>query len=511
MVYHGIFLLALLSLVGCATVSPLAPATLETVTHHSDTSEPTVSTHIAPDFNLSQLSSLAPTDIEQTHVYSLAELIDLAQQNNPLTRIAWLEAEQAAIAAGMVKATYLPILSASVIGGYQRTKFNSELDVGPFEIRPPSARTTISGVVPALSLKWLLFDFGKREALHGAALDLAFASRAKFTATHQAIIFNVSRTFFELNTARQNTKLAQQHLTNSNALKIAAQARFKEGVATSIEVAQANQLAAQAKLMLVQRQGVERDTYQSLLAAVGLDPTIKLQVETAADRKLPRFEDLPNDQALQAALAYRPDLIATDAARKAAEKGIDSAYANFMPKIALIGVASTGSTSFNVNGLGETGPHSPSRAVLLGVSIPIYDGGLRRMQLREAEARAQAARELVRKTQNDALREMHLAANALRSALEAYEASSELVNAATLTNDAASDAYRVGVGNMMIATEAANGLLDATQAQSVAYAAALIASANLAFMMGQLNQAPAAQNAVQMPEAAVGTAVKQQF
>lgn len=506
MVYNGIFLLVLLSLVGCVAAPPFTTPPMSSTTNTS--TELASPAQIAPDFNLSQLSSISTPHVEQDHVYSLPELIGLAQQNNPLTRIAWLEAEQAAIAAGMVKATYLPILSASVIGGYQRAKFSSEIDLGPFEIEPPSARTSISGVVPALSLKWLLFDFGKRDALYGVASDLAFASRAKFTATHQAIIFNVSRTFFEFSTARQNTELAQQHLKNSNALKTAAKARFDEGVATSIEVAQANQLAAQAKLIVVQRQGTERDTYQALLSSIGLNPTTKLQVAKASDRELPRFDQLPNDKALQDALAYRPDLIATDAARKAAEKGIDSAKANFMPKVALIGVASTGNTSFNVNGLGETGPNSASQAILLGVTIPIYDGGLRRMQLREAEARAKAARELVRKTQNDALLEMHLAANALRSALEAYEASSELVKAASVTYDAASEAYRVGVGNMMLATEAANGLLDAQQAQSIAYSAALIASANLAFMMGQLNQAPTAQNAENMPLTAVDTAAK---
>lgn len=487
MVLYRVFLLTLgLSLLaGCVSAPPL--------------SAPPKKVEVVPNFSLSQIPDVPAPPLEHGHAYSLPELIDLAQQNNPSTRIAWLEAEQAALAAGMVKATYLPMISASVIGGYQRAKFKSELDLGPFEITPPPVNTHIKGVVPALSVNWLLFDFGKRDALYGAASDLAFASQAKFTAAHQAIIFNTARTFFEYSTARQNTELAQQHLENSLALVAAAQARFDEGVATSIEVAQATQLAAQAKLVLVQRKSAERDTYQAVLSSAGLAPTTKIKIATTAGRELPRFEDLPDDETLQAALAYRADLQATDAARKAAEKGIDSARANFMPKVGLIGIASAGSTSFNINSLGETGPSSASQAILLGITIPLYDGGLRRMNLREAEARAQAARDLVRKTQNDALREMHFAANALRSALEAYEAATELVKAATITNNAATEAYEVGVGSIMLVTETANGLLDASQAQSVAYSAALIASANLAFMMGQLNQAPPAQNAAQMP------------
>src|SRR5262249_27230584 len=46
-----------------------------------------------PDYRLpanSQLSVVPqPPDIDQDHAYSLPELIDIAQSNNPVTRIAW--------------------------------------------------------------------------------------------------------------------------------------------------------------------------------------------------------------------------------------------------------------------------------------------------------------------------------------------------------------------------------------------------------------------------------------
>lgn len=452
---------------------------------------------VTPDFSLSRIPIPAPATLQQAHPYSLPELIGLAQQANPLTRIAWLEAEQAALATGMVKATYLPMLSASAIGGYQHRKYRTrnELDTVFGEIGfNTRADTHIKGVVPALTLEWLLFDFGKRAAVHEAAQELALASQIKFSAVHQAVIFNVTRTFFDYNASRENARLSDEHLTNAQALTTAAQARFAKGVATSIEVAQASQLAAQAKLMAVQTQSLERDAYQALLSAVGLPPTSELQIADAQSRTLPDLADLPDNALLQQALAYRPDLLAVDAARRAAEFGIQSAKANYMPKVALLGIAASGNADFDVRGIGSISPHTSSQAILLGVTVPIFDGGLRRMRLYEAQAQAEAAQELVRKTQQDALQEMRFAANALRTALEAFAAASELVAAATLTFDAASEAYQVGVGNMMLATEAANGLLDATQAKNLAYSGALVASANLAFMMGQLNQAPDAQN-----------------
>ena len=486
----AIYSLCICSLLGCTSAS------LQKKSSSNDDGRG-APTHITPDFSLSRIQTPAPTQLQQTHTYNLPELIDLAQQANPLTRIAWLEAEQAALATGMVKATYLPLLSASAIGGYQHSKRRSrtELDTifGELDINTRSDNH-LKGVVPALTLEWLLFDFGKRAALHEAAQELANASKMKFSAAHQAVIFNVSRTFFNHSASRENARLSAKHLTNAQALKTAAHARFSKGVATSIEVAQASQLAAQAKLVAVQAQALERDTYQALLTAVGLPATTELQVASAQGRTLPRLTDLPDNALLQQALAYRPDLLAADAARRAAEQGINSAKANYMPKVALFGIAASGNADFDVRGIGSISPHSSSQAILLGVTLPLFDGGLRRMRLYEAQAQAESAQELVRKTQNDALQEMLLAVNTLRSALEAFEAASELVAAASLTFDAASEAYEVGVGNMMLATEAANGLLDATQAKNLAYSGALVASANLAFMMGQLNQAPDAQN-----------------
>ncbi|HES75549.1 MAG TPA: TolC family protein, partial [bacterium] len=58
-------------------------------------------------------------EIDPTRIYRLPELIDLAQRTNPATRATWQQARQAALAVGMVEATFLPILTASVIGGQQ--------------------------------------------------------------------------------------------------------------------------------------------------------------------------------------------------------------------------------------------------------------------------------------------------------------------------------------------------------------------------------------------------------
>jgi outer membrane protein len=55
----------------------------------------------------SELAGLpSPFALDRTRIYSLAELIDIAQSNNPLPRSAWNNARDVALAAGIAKSTY---------------------------------------------------------------------------------------------------------------------------------------------------------------------------------------------------------------------------------------------------------------------------------------------------------------------------------------------------------------------------------------------------------------------
>ena len=103
--------------------------------------------------------------------YALPELIDLAQRTNPATRTAWQQARQAALAVGMVEATYLPVITAGVIGGAQELTLPLPEALG----ENISVENRQQGSAQILALQWLLFDFGQREALATAAKHAAVA------------------------------------------------------------------------------------------------------------------------------------------------------------------------------------------------------------------------------------------------------------------------------------------------------------------------------------------------
>ena len=423
-----------------------------------------------------------PPTIKSGYRYSLPELIDIAQNQNPDTRIAWQQARQAALVVGMGEAVFLPIISASVIGGYQSTSTPLPYAIGSHK----DVNTSGSAVVPALALQWLIFDFGQRSALLDAAKHTSYAANVSFNGMHQKLIYDVTRTYFQYGAAQTQRQIAEETLKNSLKIQDAAEERQKKGIATTVEVALARQQVAQSELRRVVAKGTERDAYQALLGAMGVSPSLDINVAYTEDRALPDVTNAPTEKMIRLALSQRPDVLASYAAVEAAKAGIKATEADFLPKVYLAGAVAGGDGRFDIQGLPGISQQTSSSSILVGVSVPLYDGGIRAARVKEAESRAAVAAEGFKKTQELAVREIVVAADTLRSALESNQAALNLVKTSFITYDAALESYRNGVGTITVANEAANGLLNAQQMSSDAHAASLVAAANLALVMGKM-------------------------
>lgn len=430
----------------------------------------------------------AAVSIDTSREYDLAELIDVAQRSNPSTRIAWEKARQAALDVGMVEATMLPMISADVIGVIQRNKVPVDLGI----LGTHDVKTTFKGVAPFLAVQWLVFDFGERAAMASAAKDLSYAANVAFNAMHQKVIFDVTRRYHEYGATVSAQQIARQTLGNSNAVLAAVIAKQEQGTATTIEVALARQQVAQAELRMVQAQGQQQNAYQGLISALGVNANTALKIKTSTKRNLPASIDPLTNSAIEAALARRPDVLASYAAVRAGQSGIKVAQATFMPKVFVAGTLSSSSNNFELGNLPSLTGGSKGKGVYIGAAMPIYNGGLRLAQLEHAKSGAEAAAETYRTVQNDAVTEIVIATNTLKTALAAYKASTNLVSTSKVAFDGALEAYKNGLGTITLVREANNGLLDARLVQTDAYMASLIAAANLAFFTGSLTSVTAA-------------------
>jgi outer membrane protein TolC len=441
------------------------------------------------------LANIPPSPaVDASRVYSLSGLIDLAESNNTTTRIAWNDARRVALAAGIAESNYLPRITATAIGGYQGNSGNDSTQGASF-----NNSGSANGTVSAVSLQWLLFDFGQRAAVVEAAKQASVVSNIAFNAAHQQVIYNVTLAFYAHAAAQARVATATQSLNNAQAVQGAAQERYKHGVGTVIEVAQARQGTAQANLALVQATGGEKDAYLALLTAMGISPLTRIKIADVAGRDLSPSMETSVEAIVSESIGRRPDVLGADAARSASLANIRAAQAEFMPKIFLSAVGAYSEGGLNLTALPSAGQEPPTvnvnghhfnGGIFVGVSIPLYDGGTRSAVLAQARAEADSADAKLTHVRDEAVREIVLADNNLRTSLSAYQASKALASAAQTTFDAALAAYQHGVGSITDLTLGNSQLLQAKSAMSDAYSAALSAAATLALSTGVLGAAP---------------------
>lgn len=435
-----------------------------------------------------------PLQVEAGHAYTLAELIDIAESHDPETRIAWDRARDAALAAGIARSAFLPSLTAAVVGGYQSGHQTATL--GPLK---GSGSETLDGTISTVSLRWLMFDFGERAALLDAARQASVISNIGFTAAHQTLIYRVSLAFYADAAARSRQATSQQALDDAKAVQAAADARFAQGLGTVVETAQAHQATAQADYAKIRADGEAADARQALINAMGVSPLTRLAVEDLSQRPLaPGLQD-PIDQLVSAAVSRRPDVLSAYAARQASLARVRAARAEFMPKVFLSasGAYSTGDLSTPaLPGFGAGDQYlnlvgnKASGTVLMGVTVPLFDGGLRDARLRQARIDVDQADQQLAQVRDQAAREVMTAATSVKTSVAAYVSAQTLVATSQTSFNAALAAYKHGVGSITDVTLAERQLLEARNLATDAHSAALSAAASLAFCAGVLGAPP---------------------
>ncbi len=202
---------------------------------------------------------------------------------------------------------------------------------------------------------------------------------------------------------------------------------------------------------------------------------------------------------MSSAIARRPDVLSAYAAERINLARVKAAESEFMPKVFVSanGAYNTGSSSISaIPSIGQQLPTlnlSGGRyggSVIVGVTIPLYDGGLRQAVLAQARNNADSASTRLARSREEAVRQIVVAQNTLQTSLSAHAAAKELLAAAQTTYDAAFDAYGQGIGSVTDSLLAQNQLLAARSATADSYSSALSAAAALALATGSVDSIP---------------------
>jgi outer membrane protein len=434
--------------------------------------------------------------INPRKVYNLAELIDIAERNNPETRVAWERARHAAAAIGLSESAYYPFIVASAAAGYDRAFIpfpTLALDqkrlpsLGAVSVTGGGSLVTEAQVYRAeLSAKWLLLDFGERSAVVASARERLMIANVGFNATHQKIVFQVTERFYHLGTARQKILVARSALEAAQIVEQAVQARVDNGLATNPELLQAQQQSAQSAFEIEAATGLESDARVALVESIGLLPTVPLNVADLGQRSTSDQAHGSVDELIGRALSQRPDLVAKLANVHAKQNEIRRVRAEYYPKVAIDAHVSETELDVSVAGSKYFGDHKPTFGAFLTVDVPIFDGFGRRHKMEMAEAELRGAENELAGARDSAVREVWKAYTDFKTALRKQDSAAKLVTASQNAFDAVLESYRNGLGTYPEIGGAQRNLASARSVSHDTQSAIFTSVAALALSTGDL-------------------------
>jgi outer membrane protein len=262
--------------------------------------------------------------VNSTANYSLAELIDLAQRNNPATRLAWERARARASAVGVARSELYPTLVAAALSDTARSQIF-------FTTR--YFRQTLQTFQLGLDLNYIIFDFGGRRGRIDAAKADLLAADFAFNDTHRRVIFQVQAAYYQLLNATGQEAAARVNLANAQTVLESAEASLKNGLATLPDVLEARSAAAQAAFDLQSALGAKDIAYGNLALALGASPLSTIPVQPIDELIIPESIEVSVDEAIDRALKQRPDLMQQIAVIRSANARVKEAQSVYYPTL----------------------------------------------------------------------------------------------------------------------------------------------------------------------------------
>jgi outer membrane protein TolC len=435
--------------------------------------------------------------LDPAHPYTLAELIDIAEHNNPRTRIVWERAKQKADELGIAKSAYYPVLAGVAAFSDQRI-----IDPFPKPLAPRGyVMAEIPAVVPEVTLDYLIFDFGKRGAKVDAATAEKLAAGANFVQANQQVAFAVASAYYKLLTQQERLEAAQQTLKTAQTTQDAAEAQLLNGRSTLPDVLNARAETSQAVFDRESADGDEKISRVTLTETLGVEPSPDIIIDGEKNAPLPDTLTMPIDALIARAMADRPDLMAQVAEIRAADDAIRSAKSEYYPKIVLSANAAQTSI-WPTADFGELGNASqPTWSAALAVEWRLFDGGARKNELAAAKSQKRATQDELREKRDQTTREVWTAYIGFRTALRKQQAAVALLDSANASYSASLEAYKFGVKNLIDVVTAERQLAQARYSGVSARSQLFLEAVDLEFSTGNLlrPQPPATKTSTPQP------------
>ncbi len=417
---------------------------------------------------------LIPPSFDSSEL-NLAELIDIALQNNPSTKETWAKARSYAAQYSQSLSSFYP--SGKLSASYFRDKGTF---ISPFA--PTEYYYTQGG--PDLYISYTLFDFGQRSAAAVAAREALyyadFSHNQNIQTVMQTVMDNYYAYLYQLAVLRAN----ESDLVNAQTSLDAANDKFSLGVAALGDVAQARTQYLQSKINLTTQKYNVENAFAQLASDIGLPATIAFKVQPLpeqiqADPALASVEEL-----VCKAQAQRQDFLAAQANLKSKEAGLLGAKRAMLPVFST--TLDAGRYWFN-QGFEEKFFHWNC---LFSVSMPIFQGFYYRNQIRDAEARVEQSRAELLQMELAIIQNVATAHVGVKTAAQNLCDTEEYLKAAELEFNIALTSYKAGTATILDVLSAQSSLADARSKKAESQKNWFTALAAMAYATGSLCTGP---------------------
>ena len=234
-----------------------------------------------------------------------------------------------------------------------------------------------------LQVNWELDVWGRIRSGQQAAAASAEAAEADYLFSQYSLAAAVARAYFLSIEAGVQTDVARETVDALKETNRIVNAQYREGLASSQDLALAQSDLASAEANLTAVEGSKRDALRALEVLLGRYPAADLNVRNS----LPATPPTPPAGLPSELLERRPDIIAAERQVAAAFNSLDQAKAARMPTISL--TSNIGGSSNQLANLLD--PANVAWTVGGNLLAPLFDGGARQSQVEISTAEQQQA------------------------------------------------------------------------------------------------------------------------
>ncbi len=369
---------------------------------------------------------------------TLEQARELALKTHPRITAADLRALAAREVVTETRSSYFPtiVANATAVG---TTEDNTRIAAGSLS-NPSIFERNAEG----LTITQIITDFGRTANLSAGAKLRADAEIANTAVIRDQIVLLVDNAYFDTLRSAALLNVAQQTLSTRSLLfdQVSALASNKLKSELDVNFAQVN--LDDAKLLQLQAQNDLQAAEARLSTLIGQDQSRHYLVQDTAD---PLQISTDPAELVSSALSHRPDLEQARLESEAAGRVARGERAAHYPTLSAIGAAGV---------IPVHDEHFEDYYAVAGVnlSIPIFAGGLYSAKAKEAKLKAEAASENLRDLENNAIRDVKIAALSTQTAWERIGVTRRLLEHATQAYNLAEARYRVGGSSIVELSQA---------------------------------------------------------